>query len=448
MHFAAPRRRHALIYLGAASIIALTSADAFSNPGHKPVASHQNKAVKAEAGKHQVAMSASHRNKAVKAEGPKQAAAASRRNKKAKADKRKHQERAPGPRILLPSDPTNAGNSTPRPPLTPQLATLKEAIRLVQQRKFDEATTLAASIDDPVARKVVEWAYLRNPESRAGFDRYNAFLQNNPTWSSTLLRRRAETRLWQERRDAATVRRFIGEQPVSTLGRLAIARTLLDKDPLGAARDARAIWQSAEYGEYITTSDATIASGSAESIADAMRAAQGKPYKATQSIGIYPTSGASDDYAFSRHLVMSGVEKIYGFTIEFNFGNPHDPHNFVVTADPDILQQTMMDVIPGLIVFAQFATKPVTLPHLPTIDQSSDITWVNVFTGDSWSIGADGSIIHHPPVPDPYVTDVGREIGRLLGAHETVSRTPGKAGELARSAILNSIAMLATGKNS
>src|SRR5262249_15560583 len=151
---------------------------------------------KAEAGKHHVAMNASHRNKAIKAEGPKQAAA-SRRNK-AKADKRKHQERAPGPRILLPSDPANAGNSTPTPPLTPDLATLKEAIRLVQQRKFEGATTLAASIDDPVARKVVEWAYLRNPESRAGFDRYNAFLQNNPTWSSTLLRRRAETRLWQE----------------------------------------------------------------------------------------------------------------------------------------------------------------------------------------------------------------------------------------------------------
>ena len=41
VHFAAPRRRHVLICLGAAAIIALTSADAFSNPGHKPVASHQ-----------------------------------------------------------------------------------------------------------------------------------------------------------------------------------------------------------------------------------------------------------------------------------------------------------------------------------------------------------------------------------------------------------------------
>ena len=254
MHFAGLRRRHFLIYFGAAAIIALTSADAFSNPGHKAVASNQNKAVKAETGKNRVAMNASHRDKAVKAESPKQAAAASRRNKKAKADKRKHQspdeakhaERAPGPRVLLPSDPTNAGNSTPVPPLPPDLATLKQALRLVQQHKFDEAKTLAASIDDPVAQKVVEWAYLRDPESRAGFDRYNAFLQNNPAWSSTLLRRRAEARLWQERRDAATVRRFIGEQPVSTQGRLAIARVLLDKDRLGAAHEARAVWQSAE----------------------------------------------------------------------------------------------------------------------------------------------------------------------------------------------------------
>jgi hypothetical protein len=141
------------------------------------------------------------------------------------------------------------------------------------------------------------------------------------------------------------------------------------------------------------------------------------------------------------------MAKTYSFTIEFNFGDLQDSSNFFITQDPEVLQQTMTDVIPGLIAFARLATKPFA-PHLPPVDQSRDTIWVNVFTGDSWSIGTDGSIIHHPPPPDPYVTDVGREIGRLLGAHETVSRTPGKAGELARTAILNSIAMLAQGKNS
>lgn len=203
-----------------------------------------------------------------------------------------------------------------------------------------------------------------------------------------------------------------------------------------------------DYGEYIPTSDAEIVRGDGQTIADAMRAAQGMPYRAVQSIDIYPTSGASDDYAFSRHFTTPSAAKTYGFTIEFNFRKPvPDLQDFVVTTDPVVLQQTMLDVIPGLIAFANLATKPLT-PHLPPVDQSRDTIWVNVFTGNSWSIGTDGSIIHHPPPPDPYVTDVGREIGRLLGAHETLSRTPGKAGELARSAILNSIAMLAQGKNS
>jgi soluble lytic murein transglycosylase len=247
----------------------LTSADAFSNPGHKLVASHQDKAVKAETSKPRVATNASHRNERVQAENPQQAAADPGRNKKAKADKRKHQstaeakhaERARGPRILLASDLTNASDSTPAPPLPLDLVTLKQALGLIQQHKFDEATRLAASIDDPMAQKIVEWAYLRDGGSRAGFDRYNAFLQNNPGWSSTLLRRRAEARLWQERRDAATVRHFIGEQPASIQGRLAIARVLLEKDRLGATQEARAIWRSAELSPELEAAIANTFAG-------------------------------------------------------------------------------------------------------------------------------------------------------------------------------------------
>jgi len=159
----------------------------------------------------------------------------------------KHSERAPGPRILLPREPTSASDLTTAPLPSPDLAAVKQAIRLVQQHKFSEATTLAASINDPAAQKLVEWSYLRDLESPAGFDRYNAFLQGNAAWSSLQLRRRAEARLWQERRDAATVRRFIGEQPASVHGRLAVARVLLDRgDWAGASREVRAVWQSAD----------------------------------------------------------------------------------------------------------------------------------------------------------------------------------------------------------
>ena len=159
----------------------------------------------------------------------------------------KHSERAPGPRILLPRDPTSADALTTAPLRSPDLAAVKQAIRLVRQHKFNEVTTLAASINDPVARKLVEWAYLHDPESPADFDRYNAFLQGNAAWSSLQLRRRAEARLWQEGRNASTVRRFVGEQPASVLGRLAVARILLaEGDRAGASRQVRAVWQSSE----------------------------------------------------------------------------------------------------------------------------------------------------------------------------------------------------------
>jgi soluble lytic murein transglycosylase len=99
-----------------------------------------------------------------------------------------------------------------------------------------------------VGQKLVEWTLLRNPGSAAGFDRYAVFIQANADWPSIpLLRQRAEARLWQERRDAATVRRFVGEQPVSAIGRLALARVLLSEgDRASAAREVRAVWRSAE----------------------------------------------------------------------------------------------------------------------------------------------------------------------------------------------------------
>jgi peptidoglycan lytic transglycosylase len=127
----------------------------------------------------------------------------------------------------------------------------------MRQRKFSDATTLAASISDPVAQKLVEWALLRS-DSTAGFGRYAVFIKANADWPSIpLLRQRAEAGLWKERRDAATVRRFFGQQPVSALGRLALARVLLGEgDRAGAEREVRAAWQSAEMSAEL---EATVA---------------------------------------------------------------------------------------------------------------------------------------------------------------------------------------------
>jgi soluble lytic murein transglycosylase len=113
------------------------------------------------------------------------------------------------------------------PRLSGELAAVKQAIDLMREGKTGEATRIKKSIDDPVARKVVEWLILRHPSGDAGFGRYAAFIAENPSWPSIgLLRRRAEGRLWQERSEAATVRRFTGAQPTSGKGRFALARAM------------------------------------------------------------------------------------------------------------------------------------------------------------------------------------------------------------------------------
>jgi soluble lytic murein transglycosylase len=183
-------RRRALIWLLASAMAAFGIADAFAAPRHKHVPAHRSKA--AEAGRH------------------------------------KHSS---------------------APDAKPDLAAVKQAIELVRQGKPSEATALAISIGNPVAQKLVEWTLLRHPESEVRFERYTAFIRANPNWPSIpLLRRHAEARLWQDRRDAATVRRFFGEeQPTSALGRLASARMLkAEGDQAGAAREVRAVWRSAE----------------------------------------------------------------------------------------------------------------------------------------------------------------------------------------------------------
>jgi len=155
-------------------------------------------------------------------------------------------ERAPGQRTILSSDTSE--NSAPDTQAQPDLVVLKQTLQLLQQHKLGDATKLAASIDDPAAQKLIQWALLRDPNNTAGFDQYNSFIRANPDWPSIpLFRRRAEARLWQERSDPATVRRFVGTQPTSARGRLALARAMLsDGDRAGATREVRAVWQSAE----------------------------------------------------------------------------------------------------------------------------------------------------------------------------------------------------------
>jgi len=132
---------------------------------------------------------------------------------------------------------------------------VRQAIDLVRKGKTGEATAIGKTIADPAAQKLVEWFILRHPDGEANFNRFAAFIADNPHWPSmALFRRRAEVRLWQERSDAATVRRFIAGQPASAKGRFALARVLLaEGDRDGAARLVREAWRSDELSDRAET---------------------------------------------------------------------------------------------------------------------------------------------------------------------------------------------------
>ena len=127
----------------------------------------------------------------------------------------RHSERHRAAHAIVPSAPVPIERPASLPP---DLAAVKQAIELVRQRKPREATALATSIGDQLMQKLVEWALLRQPESEVGFERYAAFIRTNPDWPSIpLFRRRAEVRLSQERRDAASARRLLGGEPTSSV---------------------------------------------------------------------------------------------------------------------------------------------------------------------------------------------------------------------------------------
>jgi len=84
----------------------------------------------------------------------------------------------------------------------------------------------------------------------------------------------------------------------------------------GAFDSVRGRPDDAAYGEYITQADLNMAKTLSNRMTEAVKAVRGDDYPIGQAFGLYPTSGASDDYAFSRHFADPSKTKVYSFTVE------------------------------------------------------------------------------------------------------------------------------------
>jgi murein tripeptide amidase MpaA len=88
----------------------------------------------------------------------------------------------------------------------------------------------------------------------------------------------------------------------------------------------RGIVGDAAYREWIDEGDFGKVSNAANRVARVMQTVGGRSYRPLQSVGLFPTSGASDDYAYSRYRADAKRNKVYGFTMEFGY-----PTNFYPT---------------------------------------------------------------------------------------------------------------------
>lgn len=70
------------------------------------------------------------------------------------------------------------------------------------------------------------------------------------------------------------------------------------------------------YGEFIPTDDLNLLKSLGGKMNHAISAVSGTGYELSQSFTLYPTSGASDDYAYSRHFARGANSKILSYTIE------------------------------------------------------------------------------------------------------------------------------------
>ncbi len=70
------------------------------------------------------------------------------------------------------------------------------------------------------------------------------------------------------------------------------------------------------YQEFIDPGDLARLVEIGNAAADAIKKVRGRSYSVQPGIGLYPTTGTSSDYAYSRHVVDPGMRKVYAFTFE------------------------------------------------------------------------------------------------------------------------------------
>ena len=132
-----------------------------------------------------------------------------------------------------------------------------------------------------------------------------------------------------------------------------------------------------KYREYLPAADLGEAIALGTVMRDAIRSAHGRQYSLTSAVGLYPTSGTSDDWAYSRSFVDSPTGKVLGFTIEWGPQRSSISRSF--HPDYSDMVPIIEEVTAALLAFCSAVASRVTdAQHAPAVPgQRSQATTVS-----------------------------------------------------------------------
>ncbi len=101
------------------------------------------------------------------------------------------------------------------------------------------------------------------------------------------------------------------------------------------------------YREYMPAADERRAQALGAAFADGVRRVRGRVYRVQQGVGLYPTAGTTDDYAYSRHFTDPDKKNIAAFTMEWGRVRASTPFH---PPYPE-MRKVMREVTAGLLAF-------------------------------------------------------------------------------------------------
>jgi len=107
------------------------------------------------------------------------------------------------------------------------------------------------------------------------------------------------------------------------------------------------------YREYMPVADRKDAVQMGQHMAAAIRLVRGRKYQVKPSVGLYPTAGSSDDYAYSRHWINPSKGKIIAYTIEWGRSHASTPFHPPYAE----MRRVMREISAGLLALCLRALK-------------------------------------------------------------------------------------------